>query len=152
MQILLWTLYVLVVVLFGGLLGLQFYKIGKWLKEKYILIYRFYLIAWILMALIIVSIGLIFFQESINTKKRIEREQELALILKMDDVIEKNGEKLSIKDAVKKTMQGALSQGQTSEDVYIYIKNSQTLSAKIQIARQAGFSDYEIKQAIFYAE
>lgn len=150
MQIIVWVLSFVAYLFFALILGFQFFKIGRRLKEKYIIIYRIYIIFWILISAIIVVGLLIQAQNLINLHNTQKRQQQLTSILSLNDVTVVRGESMTNRERVERAVIDGRKVGITHDDIYIHAKKSKIFSRQIKAARDAGYSDDEIKLALFY--
>ena len=123
-------------------LGLQFYKLGQTIKEKYPIIYRIYVILWSLILAVIVFFILAMIDGKVESRKHEKRMSELSTIIESKPYIDKTNKHAMVSELRAK--------GYTDYEIYTSLKESPQLKESFEKAKQeGGFSDSQIAKDVF---
>lgn len=136
MELLLNILIVLALTVALVFLGVQFYKLGGILKNKYPIIYRFYLIFWVLITSFILISGLVALQKKVADIKHREELGQLDLRL--------NNTRNSISDNITR----ARAENYTDDEIYNGYKQTKEGKDVIKREEDRGFSEKEIARSL----
>lgn len=148
MQIVIWIIATCIFLIISYLLGMQFYQLGLKLKERFSIIYRLYLISWILIGAV-VAIGLMFgAQSKLEDYQNNKKQEELSLILDLDKPTVWGGKQTSNRKQLDKFRESAYQNNISDNIAYNMILISETYSNNIEIAKSKGFTDEEVARAM----
>lgn len=148
MQIVIWIIATCIFLIISYLLGMQFYQLGLKLKERFSIIYRLYLISWILIGAVVAT-GLMFgAQSKLEDYQNNKKQEELSLILELDKPTVWDGKQTSNRKQLDKFREAAYQNNISDNIAYNMILISETYSNNIEIAKSKGFTDKEVAGAM----
>lgn len=134
MTIIFYILCIAVGIFITYILGVQFYKLGQNLKERFPIIYRIYTIFWIFFG------GLLLIGILIGIKTEIDEYQHKKKIEKIESVFEKYADDVDYRGLINEAKNNNASEKQ----IYQEIEQSKKFKNAFYELKKDGLTDYEI--------
>lgn len=149
MDILFYILCAIVGIFITYIFGIQFYKLGQNLKNRFPIIYRLYVIFWSIIAAIVLVGMLAGVKSSIDSYQEEKKREDISRILLLNTTKEVNGEVLTLRQIIKKVKNELHQSGASEEDAYRYASTkSKIFSDNIKKAKEKGYTDRDIADAM----